>query len=214
MSVAVVAIDGPAGTGKSTVALGVAIRIGGRYLDTGAMYRAATCAVLRSGVTGSEAVADAVARARIELSTDTGPQWVRVDGTDVTEEIRSGAVTAAVSAVSAVPAVRTLLIDQQRAIIAADGPIVVEGRDIASVVAPDAGVKVFLTAAPEVRAARRSQQAGATNVAAVALDIDRRDTVDSATNPLHAAPGAVEIDTTELTVDQVIARIVALVEGE
>lgn len=208
----VIAIDGPAGTGKSTVARGVAERIGGRYLDTGAMYRAATCAVLRSGVTGADAVADVVGRTAIELPADTGPQWVRIDGIDVTEEIRGAAVTAAVSAVSAVPAVRAHLIEQQRAIIAADGPIVVEGRDIASVVAPDAAVKVFLTAAPEVRAARRSEQAGATNVAAVGLDIERRDSVDSRTNPLHAAPGAVEVDTTELTADEVIARIVALVE--
>jgi CMP/dCMP kinase len=209
----VVAVDGPAGTGKSTVARGVATRLGARFLDTGAMYRAATWAVLTAGtdLTDAAAVAAVVAAAQIEIGTDPAREDVTVDRVDVRVPIRSAEVTAAVSAVAAVPAVRAHLVAAQQALIAG-GPIVVEGRDIGTVVAPDADTKIYLTADARVRADRRSRQDSRGDVAAVARDIDRRDGVDARTNPLRPAPGAITIDTTELTAADVVDRIVALVE--
>ncbi len=208
----IVAVDGPAGTGKSTVARGVARCLGARFLDTGAMYRAATWAVLAAGTDLGDpaAVAAAVTGARIEIGTDPGHEEVTVDGTDVSGPIRSTEVTAAVSAVAAVPAVRAHLVAAQQALVAG-GSIVVEGRDIGTVVAPHAETKIYLTADAQVRADRRSKQDSRGDVAAVARDIDRRDGVDARTNPLRPAPGAVTIDTTELGADEVIDRIVALV---
>jgi cytidylate kinase len=155
----VVAMDGPSGTGKSTVARRLAARLGARYLDTGAMYRAATLAVLRAGTSLDDAVgvAGVVEHARIEISTDPTRPMIILDGSAVSAEIRSGDVTSAVSAVSAVPAVRAVLVAGQRRVIG-DAPIVVEGRDIGSVVWPAAATKLYLTASPEVRARLRANR--------------------------------------------------------
>jgi cytidylate kinase len=208
-----VALDGPSGTGKSTVARRLAARLGARYLDTGAMYRAATVAVLRHGadLADSVAITRVVEAAKIEISTDPDRVSITLDGDPVDAEIRTGETTAAVSAVSAVPAVRALLVAAQRELIG-DGRIVVEGRDIGSVVWPTARPKVYLTASPEARARRRAGELGS-DVAAVAADIARRDQLDSsrAASPLTQSPDAVEVDTTELDIDQVVARLVDLV---
>jgi cytidylate kinase len=205
-------MDGPSGTGKSTVARGLAARLGARYLDTGAMYRAATLAVLRAGVAldAVDEVGAVVRRARIDIGTDPAAASIQLDGEPVDREIRSAEVTAAVSAVSAVPAVREHLVAAQRALIDG-GPMVVEGRDIASVVWPQARPKVYLTASPQIRAQRRAGELGAqVDVAAVAADIARRDRLDSsrAVSPLARAAGAVELDTTQLEIDEVIDRLV------
>jgi cytidylate kinase len=210
--VGVVALDGPSGTGKSTVARRLATRLHARYLDTGAMYRAATVAVLRSGVDLADAVGITrlVENAKIVISTDPEQASIMLDGEPVDDEIRSAATTAAVSAVSAVAAVRALLVDAQRELIG-DGGIVVEGRDIGSVVWPTARPKVFLTASPEARASRRAGELDA-DVATVAADIRRRDDLDSnrAASPLMQAPDAIELDTTELGIDEVVERLVEL----
>jgi cytidylate kinase len=209
----VVALDGPSGTGKSTVATRVARRLGARYLDTGAMYRAATWAVLCAGVdpTDAAAVTRVVAAARIEVGTDPDRPAVSVDGTPVDRPIRGAEVTAAVSAVSAVPAVRQRLVAAQRALIGTGG-IVVEGRDIGTVVAPDAAPKIYLTASAEVRAQRRSRQ-DRQSLAAVSADLDRRDRYDSgrATSPLQQAPDATLVDSSALSLDEVVDRVLALV---
>jgi CMP/dCMP kinase len=211
----VVALDGPSGTGKSTVARRLAGRLGARYLDTGAMYRAATVAVLRGGVAldDAAAISTAVENARIEISTDPVAASVTLDGERVDAEIRSAETTKAVSAVSAVPSVRALLVDAQRELIA-DGGIVVEGRDIGSVVWPTARPKVYLTASAEARARRRAGETGG-DVSAVAADIERRDRLDStrAASPLTRSDDAVELDTTELDIDQVVDRRVVLAHG-
>lgn len=218
----VVALDGPSGTGKSTVAQRLASCLGTRYLDSGAMYRAATLAVLRAGTDpdDSTAVTAVVGAARIVLSTDPRHPSVRLDDEPVDAEIRAQPVTSAVSAVSAVPAVRTQLVEMQRGLIdaglSAGSGVVVEGRDIASVVWPHAEVCVYLTASPQVRAARRAgSAANAMELAAVAADIERRDRLDStrATSPLRRAEGALELDTTDLDIDAVVARLVQIVNG-
>lgn len=210
----VIAIDGPSGTGKSTVARRLATRIAARYLDSGAMYRAATVAVLRAGVALDDPVGitKVVEAAAIELSTDPQRPSVLLDGESVDAAIRGDEATAAVSAVSAVPAVRALLVDRQRELIG-DGGIVVEGRDIGTVVWPSARPKIYLTADPEVRAARRAGELGATDVRAVAGDIARRDTLDStrAASPLAQAADAVEVDTSALDVDGVVDHLVGLI---
>jgi cytidylate kinase len=210
----VVALDGPSGTGKSTVARGVAARLGIRYLDTGAMYRAATVAVLRADVDLDDPVAitKVVEEAEIDISTDPRHVSVTLDGEAVDEAIRSAETTAAVSAVSAVAAVRARLVDMQRELIG-DGAIVVEGRDIGSVVWPRARPKVYLTASAEARARRRAGELHA-DVSAVAADIDRRDRLDSsrAASPLTRPADAVEVDTTDMTIDEVIDHLVGLAE--
>lgn len=212
----VVAIDGPSGSGKSTVARRLATALSAAYLDTGAMYRAATVAALRAGADLADpaAIDAAVAAAERTITTDPSGVAVRVDGDPVDAEIRGAPVTAAVSAVAAVPAVRRRLIGEQRAFIAAargGTGIVVEGRDIAAVVAPDADLKVFLTA-DEVERARRRSGENATDQAATAADINRRDRADSkVTTPLAAADGALTLDTTGLTIDAVVARLLGLV---
>ncbi|TKJ33102.1 (d)CMP kinase [Blastococcus sp. CCUG 61487] len=215
-----VTVDGPSGTGKSSVARGVAARLGAAYLDTGAMYRAATIAVLDAGVDPEDAaaVARVVAAARIEIGTEPGTERVEVDGTDVAVRIRGADATRWVSAVSAVPAVRRQLVEQQRALVAGRDAVVVEGRDIGTVVLPDATLKIYLTAAPEIRAQRRARQLGLTDAAeidALAADLRRRDEYDSsrADSPLRPAEDAVVVDTSELSRTAVIDRIVALADS-
>ena len=208
-------MDGPAGTGKSTVARRLAASLGAQYLDSGAMYRAATLGVLRAGVDPAEAAAVCaeVARRRIEVGTDPDHPTVLLDGEEVAEEIRSPEVTRAVSPVSALPSVRERLVAQQREIIAGataeGGGIVVEGRDIGTVVAPHAPLKVFLTATVEQRAARRAAQDGMSDVDAVLRAVQRRDTIDStrAVSPLRPAEDAVVLDTTTLDTDAVLDRV-------
>lgn len=216
----VIAIDGPAGTGKSSVARGLATSLGARYLDTGAMYRIVTLSVLRSGIDLGDAAAIAGVAGDIELAVGHEPGEDRsyLAGEDVSAEIRGDAVTKAVSAVSAVPEVRTRLVALQRAL--AEGPdnVVVEGRDIGTVVLPDADVKIFLTASAEERARRRNDQ----NVASglpdeyerVLADVKRRDHLDStrAVSPLRAADDAIVVDTSDMTQTEVIAHLTELVE--
>jgi cytidylate kinase len=208
----VVAVDGPSGTGKSTVSRAVATALGARYLDTGAMYRAVTLAVLRAGVSpeDAEAVETVLAGADLEMGTDPVAPSVLLGGAAVGAEIRTAEVTAAVSAVSAVPAVRRILVAQQREIIG-EGGIVVEGRDITTVVAPDAPVRVLLTASQEARAARRGAETG-TAATDQAEALRRRDTRDSQTTKfLTAAPGVDVVDTTDMSRDAVVEHLLALV---
>jgi cytidylate kinase len=202
----VVAIDGPSGAGKSSTSRGVARALGLRYLDTGSMYRALTWWLLGRGVdtTDSATVARLAAEPVIEVSTDPRAPWTRVDGADVSEAIRTREVTGAVSAVAAVPEVRTHLIAMQREIIAGAEGIVAEGRDIGTVVAPGAQVKVFLTADGAARASRRAAEASWSTQA----DQDRRDRLDAAQS--GKAVDAVVIDSTGLDLDEVVGRIVAL----
>jgi CMP/dCMP kinase len=205
----VVAVDGPSGSGKSSTSRGAAQALGLRYLDTGAMYRALTWWLLHRGVNvrDSAAVAALAAEPDIEIGTDPGAPWVRVNGTDVTAEIRRQEVTGAVSAVASVPEVRALLIAQQRDIIAGAGGIVAEGRDIGTVVAPDAPVKVFLTADSAERASRRAAQTSQ-STASTQADQDRRDRLDSGQSA--KADDAVEIDSTALDLAEVVDIIVRL----
>jgi cytidylate kinase len=212
----VVAIDGPSGSGKSSTSRGVADRLGLRYLDTGAMFRAMTWFMLEQGVDLADpaAIAEQAGTPDIVSGTDPLDPTITVDGTDVAEAIRGEAVTASVSPVSAVPAVRARLLELQRAIIGAGG-IVVEGRDIGSVVAPDAPVKVYMTADPAARAARRALEEGGSDAAAVEASLLARDRIDSsrATAPLTMPEGAHHIDTTPYSLDEVIGQVVALVEA-
>lgn len=211
----VVAVDGPSGSGKSSTSRGVATRLGLRYLDTGAMFRAMTWWLLRHGVDvrDAEAVAACVHEPRIESGTDPAAPTISVDGTDVSAEIRGDEVTAAVSPVSAVPAVRQRLLELQRATVG-DGGIVVEGRDIGSVVCPGAAVKVYLTADPDARAARRAAERGG-DLAATHASLLSRDQIDSgrAAAPLVMAEGAVHLDGTAHTLDEVVDQVVALAEA-
>ncbi|WP_345497697.1 (d)CMP kinase [Nocardia callitridis] len=215
----VVAMDGPSGTGKSSVSRRLATRLGARYLDTGAMYRVATLSVLRAGVdlSDAEAIAAAVADLPLSIGTDPSHEVIALDGADVSEEIRGDAVTKAVSAVSAVAEVRTLLVATQRTIAARAGRIVVEGRDIGTVVLTDADAKIYLTASAEARAFRRNQQnideGRGDDYAAVLADVQRRDTLDStrAVSPLRSAEDAILVDTSDLTKDQVIDELYRIV---
>jgi CMP/dCMP kinase len=223
----VVAIDGVSGSGKSSTSRGVATRLGLAYLDTGAMFRAMTWWLLRAGVDvhDAEAVAARCDEPELVSGTDPAAPTITVDGQDVGVEIRSAEVNAAVSPVSAVPEVRTRLLTLQRAVIAdatsgGGAGIVVEGRDIGSVVAPDAQVKVYLTADPAARADRRAAEEGAgaavdaAAVEAVRASLLARDEIDSsrATAPLTMAEGAVHVDTTSSTLEEVVDRIAALAE--
>ena len=213
-----IAVDGPAGSGKSSVCRGAARELGARYLDTGAMYRAMTWAVLHAGIdpTDADAVAAFAAQPRIESGTDPLEPTIRVDGHDVAIEIRGPEVTAAVSPVSAVAQVRARLVALQRRAVedaAAVGvPIVVEGRDIGTVVLPDAGLKIFLTADPAERARRRAAEQGSDDVDAAQASLERRDAYDSSRkeSPLAQAADAVVLDTTDLSLEQVIARVCEL----
>jgi len=220
----VVALDGPSGTGKSTVARRLAGRLGAGYLDTGAMYRAVTLAVLRADIDPHDAarVAELAETLLVEIGSDPMVQSVRLDGEDVATDIRDQPVTLAVSAVSAVPRVRELMVAEQRRIIAGAldrlGGIVVEGRDIGAVVAPDARLKVYLTASSEERAKRRTRQdvrAGRTStVDETRQDVDRRDRLDSsrAVSPLRRADDAVELDTSNLDAWGVVETLLGMVE--
>ncbi|MDG4830541.1 (d)CMP kinase [Solwaraspora sp. WMMD1047] len=212
----VVAVDGPSGSGKSTVSRRLAGELDARYLDTGAMYRAITWAVLRSGVDPQDAdsVAKVAGEVDLEIGVDPVAPRISADGVAVDQEIRGPEVTGSVSAVAAVPAVRELMVALQRDIIAAADRIVVEGRDIGQVVAPDADLKVYLTASADARAQRRSAEYAA-DLSATAADLARRDRLDStrATNPLQQAPDAVVLDTTALGIDEVVGRLRALLEG-
>jgi CMP/dCMP kinase len=197
----VVAIDGPAGAGKSTVARAVAERLGFTYLDSGAMYRSVALASLQRGA----APASIAAELRIELG-----DAVLLDGVDVSDAIRAPEVSEQASLAAADPEVREALVVQQRRLLSS-GDWVAEGRDIGTVVAPDAAVKVFLTASPEERARRRATELGVPVATVLAEQTirDQRDTV-RAHSPLAAAPGATVLDTTELTFDEVVQRIVEL----
>lgn len=224
-STLVVCIDGPSGSGKSTVARGVARTLGLRYLDTGAMYRALTWAVLERGldpedVDGVLSVADDV---DLQVSTDpdriAGPEVggeILIDGRDVSAAIRTARVTRAVSMVSAIPTVRRRMVALQRDIIGSGG-IVVEGRDIGTAVCPDALVKIFLTASAEARAARRSAEeldaATSRDLAVVKADLERRDHLDSTrvTSPLTQAADAVALDSTAIDAQAVVSFVVDLV---
>jgi cytidylate kinase len=205
----VVAVDGPSGAGKSSASRGAATALGLRYLDTGAMYRALTWWLLDRGVDVTDVgmVAELAAEPVIEVSTDPADPWVRVNGQDVSAAIRTREVTRAVSAVAAVPRVRARLIAMQRDIIARTPGIVAEGRDIGTVVAPDAPVKVFLTADGAARASRRATEAS-WSAAATQADQDRRDRLDAAQSA--KAADAVVIDSTGLGLDDVVATIVRL----
>ncbi|GHF50146.1 MULTISPECIES: (d)CMP kinase [Streptomyces] len=216
----IVGIDGPSGTGKSSTSKAVAAKLGLRYLDTGAQYRAITWWMLSNGidVNDAQAVADAAGKPEIVSGTDPSAPAITVDGADASGPIRTQQVTAAVSAVSAVPEVRTRMTELQRA-IAAEAPhgIVVEGRDIGTTVLPDADVKIFLTASAEARAARRNGELKgkeAADLAATQAALVKRDAADSGrkTSPLAKADDAIEVDTTELTLDQVIECVVTLIE--
>lgn len=216
----VIAVDGPSGTGKSTVSRRVAQLLRAGYLDTGALYRTVALAVLQAGVSPEDQPAVAALLPTIILNTPTEAQDQRhhLDGQDVTAEIRGTAVTIAVTPVSANPVVRAFLLDRQRS-IAHSGRMVVEGRDIGTVIAPDAALKVYLTADAQERARRRHRQ----NVSAatgptggtlddVARDLSRRDTHDStrAHAPLQAAPDAVAIDSSALGIDETVAEVLQL----
>ncbi len=226
----VIAIDGPAGTGKSTVAQRVARALNAGYLDTGAMYRIVTLAVLDAGIdpTDDQAVAEMLPQLTFDSPVTPGRQQHWFGGRDVSSEIRGQSVTVAVTPVSANPAVRSYLLGRQRE-LADSGRMVVEGRDIGTVVMPDAGLKIYLTADAQERARRRyHQNAGArargvagaasesgqheTDLAAVALDLDRRDTKDStrAHAPLQAAPDAVVIDSSQMAVEETVAQVLGL----
>lgn len=204
-----IAIDGPAGSGKSTVARAVAARLGVDHLDTGAMYRSVAFAALRRGIDPADdaAVADMVVRLSIDLDGE-----VMVDGEDATEAIRGPDVSLAVSAVAQNKAVRTELVRRQRAWVEDRGGGVIEGRDIASVVLPDADVKVYLTASEAERARRRAGEMGQPGHGEVAADLARRDLIDSSrtASPLMVADGAVVLDTTGCTIDEVVDAVVAL----
>jgi cytidylate kinase len=217
----VVAVDGTSGSGKSSTSRGVARRLGLRYLDTGAMYRAVTWWMLRHGVDvhDPEAVAERCEEPRIESGTDPVGPTITVDGEDVAVEIRGDDVNAAVSPVSAVPEVRARMQVMQRQIIEdavrTDGGIVVEGRDIGSVVWPDAEVKVYLSADAAARAERRALEEGGSDVEATRESLLARDQIDSgrAVSPLVLAEGAVHVDTTDLTLDEAIEAIVGMALG-
>jgi cytidylate kinase len=216
----IIAIDGPAGTGKSSVSRGLARSLNARYLDTGAMYRIVTLAVVRAGVDLADTLAIEVAAADVPLSVGYDPEEDKafLDAEDVSREIRDDEVTKAVSAVSAVPAVRARLVGLQRELAKGRGSVVVEGRDIGTVVLPDADLKIFLTASAEERARRRNDQ----NVAAgredayevVLADVKRRDHLDSTreVSPLRAADDAVVVDTSDMSESEVIAQLIELAQ--
>ncbi len=204
----VIAIDGPAGSGKSTVAKAVALRLGLDYLDTGAMYRSVAFAALRGGVDPEDAEVVSNLARNIDLQIDTNGTVI-VDDVDATIEIRGPEVTRAVSIVAANPDVRKEMRARQRQWVARRGGGVMEGRDIGTVVFPEARLKVYLDASPEVRAARRSKEVSDLSYETVATDLARRDALDQnrTHDPLRTAADAVTIDTSDLSVDQIVDAI-------
>ena len=210
-AVHVIAIDGPAGAGKSTIARALAARLGLEYLDTGAMYRAVTFAAMRRGIVDDDAAVAALAR---EVTLEVGEHGVLVDGVDATVEVRSAEVTRSVSRVAANSAVRSELVERQRAWARRRGGGVIEGRDIGSVVFPDAQLKLYLTASPRVRAERRVAEAGG-DVDEIEAAIAARDDYDSsrADSPLVQADGSRVLDTTGLSIEAVLAAIERLLHG-
>ncbi|MCV7354772.1 (d)CMP kinase [Mycolicibacterium fluoranthenivorans] len=214
-----VALDGPAGTGKSSVSRGLAHALGARYLNTGAMYRIVTLAVLRAGVDLSDTDRVAEVADEVDLAVGYDPDFdtAFLAGEDVSHEIRGDEVTAAVSAVSAVPAVRARLVQLQRELAAGEGAVVVEGRDIGTVVLPDADVKIYLTASAEERARRRNAQNIANGLPddyeAVLADVVRRDHLDSsrAVSPMRAAEDALIVDTSAMSESEVVTHLEDLV---
>lgn len=217
----IVAVDGPSGTGKSTTCRRLAKELDAKYIDTGAMYRVATLAVLRAGVdpADAEAVIDATRELPLSVSDDPDSTEVLLGGEDVSGIIRGPEVTRNVSAVSAIPQVRENLVALQRKLAADAHRAIVEGRDIGTVVLVDAPVKAFMTASAEVRAKRRYDQdiaaAREADFETVLADVQRRDELDStrATSPLVPAEDATIIDTSEMDRDDVLAALIALVEG-
>lgn len=211
----VIAIDGPAGSGKSTVAKRLAAALELDYLDTGAMYRSIAFATLARGIDpdgDAEQIAEIARACEINVRADG---TVIVDGMDVTTQIRGPEVTRAVSAVASIPAVRAELVSRQREWARRRNGGVLEGRDIGSVVFPDARLKVYLNASAEVRAARRAGEVRDLDYDTVAADLARRDAYDSnrTADPLTLADGAVEVDTSDLTIDQVVDLLIAQVNG-
>jgi CMP/dCMP kinase len=206
--VKVIAIDGPAGSGKSTVARRLADRLRLEYLDTGAMYRAVTFAALRRGIdpADTEPVEKLARVVDLEVTSDT----VTVDGVDATIEIRGPEVSRAVSLVAANPGVRAELVRRQREWTHARGGGVLEGRDIGTVVFPDAVLKVYLSARPDVRAERRAAEVTDLDYETVAADMARRDALDQGrdADPLRRADGALEIDTSDMTVEEIVDDLV------
>jgi len=211
-SVNVVAIDGPAGAGKSTIARELSRVLQLPYLDTGAMYRGITCAALRRGVDINDV--DAIANLAVTTILEITDDSLVVDGVDATSDIRGDSVTRAVSAVAANSTVRTELRERQREWVKLRGGGVVEGRDIATVVFPDARLKVFLTASPLVRAQRRVAQMGG-DVAQIELDIAERDHKDStrSDSPLRESENAIVVDTGNRSIDDVVNEIVSAFRG-
>lgn len=209
----VIAIDGPAGSGKSTVARAVADRLGLGYLDTGAMYRSVAFVVLRCG--GDPDDLESAANAARSMEFNISDDRVVVNGIDATLQIRGPEVTRAVSAVATNPLVRSEMVSRQREWIERRGGGVLEGRDIGTVVFPDAELKVYLTADESVRAQRRAKEVTGLDYRAVAADLSRRDTVDSNREvaPLAEADDAIVVDTSSSTIDEVVSRILELVSG-
>lgn len=216
----IVAVDGPSGTGKSTTCRALAKRLDAKYVDTGAMYRVATLAVLRAGVdpTDTAAVIGATANLPLEVSDDPDSTQVIFDGEDVSRVIREDEVTRNVSAVSAIPEVRQNLVELQRTLAARAHRAIVEGRDIGTVVLADAPAKAFMTASAEVRAQRRHDQNLAAGIESdfdtVLADVERRDAADSCrtTSPLRPAEDAVLVDTSSMTRDEVLEALVDLIK--
>lgn len=215
----VIAIDGPAASGKTTTARLVAGRLGYLHLDTGAMYRAVAVKVVRSGMNPEDraAVCALLPATRVELRREEDKLRVLLDGEDVTESVRSPAVTRAVSAVSSIPEVREAMVREQRRLGAAGG-VVLEGRDIGTVVFPDADLKIFLVADLRARARRRQQEEEARGVHvtldALMQDLERRDRLDSTRNtaPLRKASDAVELDTSAMTIEEQVTAVVRRAE--
>ncbi|MDO5031633.1 (d)CMP kinase [Corynebacterium sp.] len=216
----ILAVDGPSGTGKSTTCRALAKRLDAKYVDTGAMYRVATLAVLRAGVdpADTEAVIAATADLPLEVSDDPDSTQVLLGGEDVSRVIREDEVTRNVSAVSAIPEVRRNLVELQRKLAADAHRAVVEGRDIGTVVLVDAPAKAYMTASAEVRAQRRHDQNVAAGIESdfdtVLADVERRDAADSsrATSPLRPAEDAVIVDTSEMTRDEVVEALISIVK--
>ncbi len=210
----IITIDGPSGTGKSTVSRAVAEATGLPHLDTGAFYRAATLAVLEAGIDPEDGTAVTSLVAGLSLGQEEGRTFL--GGEDVSSEIRSDRVTRNVSAVSAHHDVRALLVGRQRDWVDGHrGRAVVEGRDIGSVVFPDADLKIYLDATPEVRAQRRARETGEDETA-VAARMARRDHLDSTrvASPLSVPDGAVVVDTSEMTFEEVVAHITGMVDSK